>query len=561
MGEKWNLEKKNNKSVNRIGTELCLIAGVIFVIIFILNNMTGDFSVKSTDGVKRISEGWYRIIDGEKIEVTIPGKMTPDENGSLTLYNDSLTEEIDGKVLTTTGAQYSLKIMIGNEVLYEYKDPRFPRNEQMESKLSCDARFPVQIKDRKLTLVFQKTIKGKIQVSDVYIGTESAIVMHHFEQSALSVGIEFIMIILGVFSIGVSVYLYYIHMLDKRFVDVAFFLMICAVWLFTDSGLIQTYTNFDSQVCLISFYAFMLLEIPMIHFVRHTGEAAQYKILDICVIAFYVNAIIQGILNYLGIFEFIDMLFVTHMLLGISAVIAGYLLLKEYRKEAKREIKTIFIAVAVLAFSGILALFLYWILQISYYGVIFQCGILIFVIMIMSGIIRTLAENIRFKTEALIYQQLAKEDKLTGLSNRRAFDERIAVIQENMWNYENAALIFMDLNKLKYTNDHFGHSAGDELIVAASRCIINAFRDKGFCFRIGGDEFCVIIENPSEPSEEWFQRLNREIEIYNSRNRYKLSVACGISYLRDKSGNLKTISDWKYEADLAMYENKGGKKR
>ncbi|MDY5022353.1 MAG: diguanylate cyclase [Blautia sp.] len=517
--------------------------------------------MKSTDGVKKISEGWYRIIDGEKIPVTIPAKMTLDENGSLTLYNDSLTEEINGKVLTTTGAQYSLKIMIGDEVLYEYKDPQFPRNEQMESKLSCDAQFPVQIEDRKLTLVFQKAIKGKIQVSDVYIGTGSAIVMHHFSQAALSVGIEFIMIILGIFSIGVSVYLYYIHMLDKRFIDVAFFLMICAVWLFTDSGLVQTYTNFEAQVCLISFYAFMLLAIPMVHFVRHTGEMAQYKILDICVVAFYMNAIIQGILNYLGVFEFIDMLFVTHLLLGFSAVIAGYLLLKEYRKEAKREIKTIFIAVAVLAFSGILALFLYWILQISYYGVIFQCGILIFVIMILAGIVRTLAENLRFKTEALIYQQLAKEDKLTGLSNRRAFDERIAVIQENMWHYENAALIFMDLNKLKYTNDHFGHSAGDELIVAASRCIVNTFQDKGFCFRIGGDEFCVIIENPSEPSGKWFERLNREIEIYNSRNRYKLSVACGISYLRDKNGNLKTISDWKYEADLAMYENKGGKMR
>lgn len=555
------MEKKNNKSVNRIGTELGLIAGVILIIMIILNMMIGEISIKSSDKIEKISEGWYRVIDGEKIPVTIPAKFVPDDDGSLTLYNDSFSEDINGKVLTTTGAQYSLKIMMGDEVLYEYKDPQFPRNEQMESKLSCDAQFPIQIKERKLTLVFQKAIKGIFQVSDVYIGTGSAIVMHHFSQSALSVGIEFIMIILGVFSIGVSVYLYYIHMLDKRFVDVAFFLMICAVWLFTDSGLIQTYTNFESQVCLISFYAFMLLAIPMLHFVRHTGEMVQYRILDICAFAFYVNAIIQGILNYLGIFEFIDMLFVTHFLLGFSAIVAGYLLMKEYRKKAKREIKTIFIAVAILAFSGILALFLYWLLQISYYGVIFQCGILIFVIMILGGIVQTLAENLRFKTEALIYQQLAKEDKLTGLSNRRAFDERIAVIQENMWYYENVALIFMDLNKLKYTNDNFGHSAGDELIVAASRCIINTFQDKGFCFRIGGDEFCVIIENPSEPAEVWYKQINQEIEIYNSRNRYNLSVACGVSYLRDKNGNLKTISDWKYEADLAMYENKGGRKR
>ena len=122
--------------------------------------------------------------------------------------------------------------------------------------------------------------------------------------------------------------------------------------------------------------------------------------------------------------------------------------------------------------------------------------------------------------------------------------------------YQNIALVFMDLNGLKKINDTYGHNAGDEMIIASAGCIKNTFSHMGFSYRIGGDEFCVILPNPTGTEEEWFEKMDQEILRYNNGSRYKISLARGVSYIRDENADLKTVSDWKYEADQNMYKDK-----
>lgn len=118
----------------------------------------------------------------------------------------------------------------------------------------------------------------------------------------------------------------------------------------------------------------------------------------------------------------------------------------------------------------------------------------------------------------------------------------------------------MDLNGLKHINDHFGHSAGDELIIGAARCIERAFAGYGECYRIGGDEFCAILPDPVLREEEWNALLDEEIQRHNQSSRFKLSIARGASRLRTPAGVLKTVSDWKFEADQMMYQDKESRK-
>ena len=67
---------------------------------------------------------------------------------------------------------------------------------------------------------------------------------------------------------------------DARFRDVALFLMICAVWLITDSSAIQTYSSHPDMLCTISFYMFMLHSVPMLHFAQKIGGLKKERILD-----------------------------------------------------------------------------------------------------------------------------------------------------------------------------------------------------------------------------------------------------------------------------------------
>ena len=250
------------------------------------------------------------------------------------------------------------------------------------------------------------------------------------------------------------------------------------------------------------------------------------------------------------------MLLVTHLLLAGGTGLMSVLMLREYRACRNREILAVLRAFVMLGASGLLALLLYWALEIPYYGSIFECGILVFIICLLGSLITTMAANLRLKAEVLVYKRLSREDRLTGLENRRAFDAFLARLETEGVRYRDVALVFLDLDGLKHTNDHFGHGAGDELIIGAARCIELAFGSQGRCYRIGGDEFAVILPDPDGEERIWNERLDQAIRDYNQGSRYPLSIARGVSYLRDGDRGVKRMSDWKYEAEQAMYRHK-----
>lgn len=64
---------------------------------------------------------------------------------------------------------------------------------------------------------------------------------------------------------------------------------------------------------------------------------------------------------------------------------------------------------------------------------------------------------------------------------------------------------------------------------------------------------CSSDLDPEGNEEDWQKRLEDAVRLYNQDARHRLSIACGASLLRDETGRNKRLSDWKYEADQAMY--------
>ncbi len=90
-------------------------------------------------------------------------------------------------------------------------------------------------------------------------------------------------------------------------------------------------------------------------------------------------------------------------------------------------------------------------------------------------------------------EQEAKVDSLTGLGNRRAFDEAMAVAQQAAAAGDDVSLIVMDMDRLKTVNDALGHAAGDEALRRVAEALTSRTRSGDEVFRIGGDEFAVIV--------------------------------------------------------------------
>ena len=168
----------------------------------------------------------------------------------------------------------------------------------------------------------------------------------------------------------------------------------------------------------------------------------------------------------------------------------------------------------------------------------------------------TLRSYLKETDNVQLLESESRSDELTGLGNRRAFEQELRLIESNPGAYDDAVLVMLDLNGLKVVNDTYGHSVGDELIATAAMCITETIGSGCKCFRIGGDEFTVILHDYTGSVSLRLAEMRRWIAEYNRNHTYKLSIAHGESTLRYLSGGYRTISDWKQDADINMYNDK-----
>lgn len=500
-----------------------------------------------------LSEGWYYLWQGERVDLELPAVISYPGYDTPVLYNDSLTQADAGMTLTTRGIEQGLVASMAGRTLYEYSDEFFPRNDQMKSKYECDIVIPADIQVDVLELNFEHRGSGEYKISQFYIGTGTAVMWRHFTNNAVPIILAFAFLMLGVIAVGIAVYLHHSRISKKRFMDTAAFLFICSIWVFTDTSMTQVQSGNAPGVCIISFFAFMLLAEPMLFFIKHTDGMEKYRILDWFIALFCLNALLQGIINLTLHVDFRDMLFVTHLLLTSGVGVSIVLLIKEYRKNENHDIYMILIAFTLLGSSGILAMALYWLLNIPYYGTIFEVGICLFVLILIENILMAMVENIRYRSEMQVYQRLLREDGMTGMESRQPFDDYLLAIQRTPANYKNAALIFFKVKYLKSINEESGHAAGDELILGAAKCISETFGKAGRCYRLKGDEFGVILDEALLSEEEWFERFDLAIQKFNRNSQYWLSIARGWSSFRNEDGSLKTISNWKFCANNNLH--------
>lgn len=532
----------------------------LFLLIFIPILAGGIYQYGNAENhrVESLSDGWYQVVAGKKESLSLPAEITAGEDGKISLYHDSLTEEEAGQVLSVQNVQDELQISVGNQTLYAYESVLFERNEQMQGKLWADVVLPDEITTETISINYTCDAGETVFVESPYVGNMQGIISLHIQDNWFSIFVIAGMFALGIITILIFLYGSFHGMKDLRLLDVAVFLVVCAIWCVTDSSLYQMYGENTGAGSIISFYCFMLLPIPMIHFIQNTGNIKKNKILDVFLGLFYANAVVQGLVHEYFNLTFVSMLPVTHVLLFVAVLSVFFLLWKEYKKEPDEQVRIAIMAFGTLGGSGLIALVLYWMLQIHWYEVIFQIGILIAMGIMSWGIVRKITDEKKVQTEEAIYERLSNVDGLTGLKNKKAFEKYLIMVQGNAEHPHDTILVYIDLEGVRRVNENYGSAAGDEMIIAAARCIkrtCDIFERNIQCFRVHGDEFAVVLL-PGINKEEWERRLQREAERYNRFGHHQIRLVCGYGYLEGMTGNIRNLSQWKGHADDNLRKNK-----
>ncbi|ANB76673.1 deoxyuridine 5'-triphosphate nucleotidohydrolase [Paraburkholderia phytofirmans OLGA172] len=150
---------------------------------------------------------------------------------------------------------------------------------------------------------------------------------------------------------------------------------------------------------------------------------------------------------------------------------------------------------------------------------------------------------------------LATHDGLTGLPNRMLFMQKLEVaIKEAALRQEGLAVLFVDLDRFKQINDHFGHSIGDKVLAAVAHRLKQVLGTADVAARLGGDEFIVLIEGPrsaeAEPgiASRIMAALNEALRIDGQS--VTVGASIGISQFPDDGA---TAEELLLNADAAMY--------
>jgi len=156
-------------------------------------------------------------------------------------------------------------------------------------------------------------------------------------------------------------------------------------------------------------------------------------------------------------------------------------------------------------------------------------------------------------------EQLADQDSLTPVANRRAFVRELARLASAAKRYgEESSVIYFDVNGLKDINDRFGHAAGDAAIVRVADLLLESVRDSDLVGRLGGDEFGVLLshtgpDRAQDKAETLSARVAAETLEWQGAS-IPLKLAYGVHTL----ANGEDAGDALAAADRAMYVNKRG---
>lgn len=237
---------------------------------------------------------------------------------------------------------------------------------------------------------------------------------------------------------------------------------------------------------------------------------------------------------------------VIYIIIFITLLLVTVLSVNIYREKS---ITPIFSAANLILILGIV------------FGALNECieliilGLLIFSIVSTVALVDNFLREYRNKTLQYMREKLVYKDILTSMKNRQSFEKQLKQDDENINDFNSYWAISIDLSDIKYVNNNFGYSHGDRLIQNLADSIEDTFEDIGNCFRIGGDEFIVLIKNePKEKVERYIELFQSVITSYNQLHDIKMITSIG--YDSYKYGYDKSIFDLVSRTDYMMCKNK-----
>ena len=445
------------------------------------------------------------------------------------------------------------ELLLDDEPLYSFSDIY-----AMKGRSQHIVRIPQNAEGKQLVIRANvdsyASFMGQNHIGNTYLGAEHEVVLKLLWDNLYALIFAIFAFLLGTGTLIAACWLRksLLKEMLHSLVSFGMFILTTGIWVLTDSELLLLVTDRTAAVALVSFVSFMIMPVPLLRFINYLlGKRRIFDILcglfTIIAAAYLLNNLFQAVPGYL-------LLLPSHLCCICAIVLVLQNGWRSLKSGKSREIWWIMVGFGLLSICVFLALMLFYNDPISEYSN-FKCvGIFLFILCLMRAMFIRLYKQMEENASAAAYRRLAYLDSMTGLQNRTAFIEE----QQKDEPTAECTYILFDINNLKQINDQYGHQKGDSVIIAAARCIKDIFGKHGRCFRIGGDEFVVILQDwPKAKTETQLVRMRQRIRQENEKGAPPLDIAIGCAVRQQD----ETAEQLFHQADVNMYEEKQRMKR
>lgn len=477
---------------------------------------------------------------GLKMDYTFSLNNIPKEGASLMFYT----------------MHQNVEVYMEDELLYKMKPAA--RNLFGKTPGCTWNHIPVYAGDsgRELTVSLIPAYENVLDYTpDFYFGSRFDIWMSVIKQEFLPMLMSIVAVIAGIVFIAFIIYNRNNSEIDKSLFMLGCFSICIGLWKWSDAKIAVLLCPHSILISNIPFIALLLAVMSFLLYVKELFRDKEYWLWDVPYAAGIVVVLVSIILQVRDIKDLRETLWMNHVVMIMLIAIVMIMIIRESKAGGfNKRLRVMIICTGICLVGMVVDIMFYYFTESTSEMVIGMFGFLSFIIILGVMSMRETKELMEIGLQAKRFERMAYHDQLTGLYNRTAYAEYGKQLEIKTGN---CVVVMCDLNNLKQCNDNYGHEKGDEYIKYCADVIKSVFGEIGKCYRLGGDEFCILIEGrPLSVCEQKIGEVQRRIEAYNDThdNEFRYGMACGcvrFDILLDHD-----LEDTLRRADKKMYYQK-----
>ena len=546
------------------------LLGMLSIIVAICISRKEPAQEIDEETYKDITAEWTLDIEGTQlVDVKKLGEYMDAESGVMSMYYQLPEMDKDVSLVYRSKDVYT-RVLIDGEVLFEtavYESKFYNKSPgNLWNVLNINSKYSGKCLELQIIMVYDT---DAIMVDPLLMGDKADIILGLFADNMFGIVVSLLLILLGVVLIVVDFLPTYGRSKKHHGLWwIGIYAFMTGIWSLIETNIVQFCVKDMRILQLIDNMIMMLDTMPLILYLNSEYKILKNRLIQVLAYIGTGYILLCVAIQYGGTKDLHHMLngalyimIITDIAMCIWLICRFFKLKKE--KKPVLNCFLMFLGLSSCCFCSIFETVRSLRVDRMDRAALIRVGMLVLCICFAVG---SQIDTYKIVEQGLKYDlisKLAYSDGLTGLGNRTAYLEQMDEYENNAKEILQLGIVYLDVNNLKMINDSQGHEIGDELIRGAAKIIEDSFGTFGKSYRIGGDEFCVLLigADLQEKYERGLSIFQQLIDEANKAGTYTCNVQIAHGFAICNEITKEKIEEAIAIADSEMYQNKTELKR